>query len=93
MQSINAAAYEGAHELLEDLSPSDTVQLTTFNNIVHQGQILSKMAAKEDFKPGKCGGLTALYDAICMSIESTLERFVWGQEGQQRHRGHCHRRV
>ena len=74
MHSINKAAYEGANELIEDLTDIDTVQLTTFNSKVNLGQTLTKAAAKTAFNPGECGGTTALYDAIVLSLDKTLEQ-------------------
>ena len=74
MSRINATAYEGARELLEDLAEHDTVSLTTFNADVTKGEELTKAAATLAFNPGKCGGTTALYDAICVSIDAALER-------------------
>merc|ERR1719183_288297 len=55
MRSINAAAYEGARELLEDLAEEDTAQLTTFNQKVTLGEDLPKAGATAAFSPGRCG--------------------------------------
>ncbi len=72
MSQINAAAYAGARELLEDLDADGTVRLTTFNSSVTRAHTMSKAEAVDAFAPGNCSGTTALYDAICQTLNDSL---------------------
>lgn len=73
MASMNAAAYDGVRELLEEMDEDSTVRLTTFNARVTHGREVQKAEAQASFSPGFCGGSTALHDGITSTLRTALE--------------------
>lgn len=74
MCSIIDTVYAGARGLLADLDEDGTVRLTTFNSTVEVGSELSKQGGQDAFTPGRCQGMTALYDAVVQALTSAMER-------------------
>lgn len=67
MAPIVSTVFEGARELLAGLSESGTTRLTRFHSVVTRGELQRKSDA--DFAPAACDGATALYDALCSTLD------------------------
>ena len=77
MQTMNAATYEGARELVANPNPTDVVVcITTFNSSVVIGKYMDSETAYSALDPDgtRCTGQTALHDALGMVIEHELRK-------------------
>jgi hypothetical protein len=73
MAHVDAAAYEGAKELLQQLPENTRVSVTLFSGVVHVGQRKTREEALQTLSLREANGSTSLNDAICMSIEAELQ--------------------
>lgn len=68
MNTMNAAVFAGAREVVESLPENALVRVSTFNQSVSLGARVSRAEALRQLDTREAAGLTALRDAIVQSI-------------------------